>query len=198
MAYAAGLGPVGGDTVGVQIPPPAQHPPIPHYQMRPTASARGSFMILGHRFIWRLSRGSAPGFVEEVLSGCGCPGLGLRPWTRSGPRECGTDARQRDGNGPGRRSRPVSRHSGQADWHVSLWCPWDVVMACKSGMSGRVRVGIRLFTDQIAGPLAALVHISVRSRPGKPTPGNTQHAPALKITPGVPFRLRRMRCRARR
>jgi hypothetical protein len=26
MAYAAGLGPVGGDTVGVQIPPPALYP----------------------------------------------------------------------------------------------------------------------------------------------------------------------------
>src|SRR5215472_14450747 len=29
MAYAAGLGPVGGDTVGVQIPPPALCPSIP-------------------------------------------------------------------------------------------------------------------------------------------------------------------------
>ena len=35
-------------------------------------------MIMGHRdvigTVWRLSRGSAPGFVKQVLSGCGCPG----------------------------------------------------------------------------------------------------------------------------
>ena len=33
MADAAGLGPVGGDTMGVQIPPPAQQTPI-HRRLR--------------------------------------------------------------------------------------------------------------------------------------------------------------------
>jgi hypothetical protein len=38
MAYAAGLGPVGGDTVGVQIPPPALKEP-PEFVTSPKVPA---------------------------------------------------------------------------------------------------------------------------------------------------------------
>lgn len=54
MAYAAGLGPVGGDTVGVQIPPPAPNVYMIDSQLLNVQSPKPTLSSLMLRLIARV------------------------------------------------------------------------------------------------------------------------------------------------